>query len=113
MEANHTPGPWEAIPWECRAATTIVHKQSGRVIAECSGLGRMSDDCLDDARLIAAAPDMLRALEKSLQAMYERDLANDLDEGNRRSPEKIEDDGDWSEEVYAIRAAIAKATNAA
>lgn len=64
MSAQHTPGPWEAVEWKCHAATSVVVERDGQVvqIAECSGFGRMSDECLADARLIAAAPDLLNAL---------------------------------------------------
>lgn len=64
MSAQHTPGPWKAIPWQCHAATSVVVERDGTVIqvAECSGFGRMSDESIADARLIAAAPDLLLAL---------------------------------------------------
>ena len=59
MSAQHTPGPWEAIEWKCRAATSVVVVRDGQMvqIAECSGFGRMSDECIADASLIAAAPE--------------------------------------------------------
>lgn len=57
---NRTPGPWRAIEWRCHAATTVVIDDSTtatgkRVIAEC-------ETTEGDARLIAAAPDLLEAL---------------------------------------------------
>lgn len=71
MKALHTPGPWHAIEFNVHAATTIVsnlHDPSQRtVIAECAEQGRYSNDCLADARLIAAAPELLVALRAMLE----------------------------------------------
>lgn len=61
---RHTPGIWEAVRWNCGAATTI--KAGDIVVAECSGFGRYADESLADARLIAAAPELLRALIRLL-----------------------------------------------
>jgi hypothetical protein len=62
--SNHTPGPWEAIEWSCHAPTTVVTEHLGHriLIAECSGGGRSAAESIDDARLIAAAPELLEAL---------------------------------------------------
>jgi len=61
-----TPGPWEAIKWECASETTVVarHADGVIVIAECSGHGRYASESVGDARLIAAAPELLEALEE-------------------------------------------------
>jgi hypothetical protein len=67
MSTSHTPGPWEATIWECHALTTIRAKN--RIIAECAGNGRYAKDCEADARLIAAAPDLLAALQDALEAL--------------------------------------------
>lgn len=64
----HTPGPWQAVEWSCHAATTI--KAGDIVIAECSGAGRYINESLADARLIAAAPDLL-AFAQSLVDAWE------------------------------------------
>lgn len=62
--ATFTPGPWRSVAWNNHAATTIVADNGPIrvVIAECSGNGQYCDDRLADAQLIAAAPDLLRAL---------------------------------------------------
>ncbi|WP_434513806.1 hypothetical protein AB6Q56_14590 [Dechloromonas sp. ARDL1] len=55
MDTKHTPGPWEAI-------SNVVHgpmKDGGYLIAECpANIGNR----IEDARLIAAAPELLDAL---------------------------------------------------
>ena len=86
---NHTQGPWQAVKWTCHAATTI--KAGDVVVAECSGFGRYADESLADARLIAAAPDLLAAL----QEIVKNDPYNQSSSG------------------IIARAAIAKATGAA
>lgn len=63
--AHHTPGPWQALNWVCHAATTI--KAGDIVVAECSGFGRYADESLADARLIASAPELLRACVQMLE----------------------------------------------
>jgi hypothetical protein len=62
----YTPGPWKAIEWTCHAPTTVV-TDIGLVVAECTGHGRDASESLGDARLIAAAPELLEALEKMMQ----------------------------------------------
>jgi len=51
--SKHTPGPWKAIIWENVA--NVVFAENG------IGVARVIDD--DDTHLIAAAPQMLEALE--------------------------------------------------
>ena len=77
-EFTPTPGPWKAIKWSCHAATTVVaDRPDGKplVICECSGHGRAADECLDDARLIAAVPRMLAVLRKLCVPISINDLA--------------------------------------
>lgn len=64
-ENKHTPGPWRAIEWSSHVPTTVARIENGKttVIAECSGNGRHSDESIGDAALIAAAPELLSALE--------------------------------------------------
>jgi len=58
MEAKHTPGPWEAVSNLVRTARTPTG--GGFLVAECpASIGSR----LEDARLIAAAPELLEALQ--------------------------------------------------
>jgi len=53
---THTPGPWKYVPWHIEEDAAAVRAPEGWLICQTS-----SDD---DARLIAAAPDMLEALKE-------------------------------------------------
>ena len=70
----HTPAPWAAIKWSCHAKTTVVVDDptvvtGKRVVAEA--------DSEEDARLIAAAPELLAVvaeLEESSAYWSEYDV---------------------------------------
>lgn len=51
----HTPGPWEYVPWHIAEGNSQVRAPEGWLICEAS-----SDS---NARLIAAAPDLLEVLK--------------------------------------------------
>jgi hypothetical protein len=61
--SKHTPGPWEVGGY---GGVVIPVNRNGSII--CSMHGRDStyqgDNCKDNARLIAAAPDLLEALKE-------------------------------------------------
>jgi hypothetical protein len=84
---THTPGPWHATP----GCSVIGPAPAGHMIADV----RFSLRADEDARLIAAAPDMLRALGDTVLALQKLGL-----------------DG-WSDTPYLMKVcseAIAKAT---
>jgi hypothetical protein len=97
MTAKHTPGPWKVASFVCHAQTTVM-TEAGEPIAETTGFGRMADDCVADASLISAAPELLAALSAIVASLAEQD-----DEG------MIE----YAEQMIDARAAIAKATGSA
>ena len=73
MSARHTPGPWIAREWRHHSPTTIVREVNGEVvpIADCDGVGSgylMDPETLANARLIAAAPELLEALRALSEA---------------------------------------------
>lgn len=85
--SKHTPGPWQARTG--RANTSVYVEGTQHAVAV---------GCKEpDARLIAAAPDMLEALREMLRQF---EPANDLDDA---TPE-------MDDAVTLTRAAIAKAT---
>ena len=85
--SNHTPGPWEVMIDDAGFIDFYRIDANGETVGEAL-LGEA------DARLIAAAPDLLAALQALVV----------LDDGNRSEL------WCWSEEFEAARAAIAKAT---
>jgi hypothetical protein len=88
MEAKHTPGPWHTVETEPGIdADTDVFVQTPRWAGGKSLVARVTD--ADDAVLIAAAPDLLEALQAIIG--HDAHLLN---------PWRVE----------AARAAIAKAT---
>jgi len=80
MMAKHTPGPWKVI-----SRTSYQDFEPGvaepdydwlQVVRDCEPatlVCDLSDDSVHDAELIAAAPDLLAALEELLRVVYEGD----------------------------------------
>ena len=100
---RHTPGPWElgeyenALGYDCmtggvKAGPVYLdgaqYGQKTCAEIEADQLARM----MADARLIAAAPDLLEALEGILPYLEE----------------DPDDDGDYNERIRTVRTAIAK-----
>ena len=100
---RHTPGPWElgeyenALGYDCMTGGVKVgpvyldgaqYGQKTCAEIEADQLARM----MADARLIAAAPDLLEALEGILPYLEE----------------DPDDDGDYNERIRTVRTAIAK-----
>jgi hypothetical protein len=70
--SGHTPGPWIARNWSCHSPTTVMTENPRtprETVAECSGNGEQfgTDVCVANARLIAAAPDLLAALQMAVR----------------------------------------------
>lgn len=59
METKHTPGPWAASKIETEDRWPIIAENNG-LIAYVTGQNEQGDEA--NARLIAAAPDLLAAL---------------------------------------------------
>jgi hypothetical protein len=93
MSTQHTPGPWQVRP----STNDIVNADHGRlpfaIVAGYTLIGATYENG-EDARLIAAAPDLLEALKKYMTA----GAGNSTDFELQR------------EAFFAARAAIAKAT---
>lgn len=71
--STHTPGPWTVREWTCHAKTTVTVPNASyvtgvQVIADC--------ESESDARLIAAAPDMLDALRACVGAIRAASLGD-------------------------------------
>jgi len=65
MKTKHTPGPWKQMK---RANATVSNADESRIVAACGGYSSNMDDGkhlyenLANAKLIAAAPEMLETL---------------------------------------------------
>jgi hypothetical protein len=107
---SHTPGPWEAAESYGRGddEQVMIHGAKIGAMRQCIAItcrrSRHEEQyrITADARLIAAAPEMLEALEAA-----HRELLTVLDSINR---EVVHHDGDeFHERLQRIEAAIAKA----
>ena len=107
MEAKHTPGPW-ILGCEIGVDSTRIETESGKVIGairsreitsweQSRPIYSWDDEGFSNARLIAAAPELLSALVEIVKSLADQD-----DEG------MIE----HAEQMINARASIAKATGA-
>lgn len=98
--SSHTPGPWNAVKSQPRIYWIDAHEQPcayGHIATVFEG-GKDPDENAANARLIAAAPDLLAALEDMLSGWrYIRETHGDLYGVG------------WDRAENAARAAIAKA----
>jgi hypothetical protein len=106
---KHTPGPWQLLPRTEDLPAYVCKDANDKLNTEIAVIYRATDDCDANARLIAAAPELLAALEK---------FANlDTADLGRMSINAWRDDFIRSAPEYIgycreARAAIAKATGA-
>lgn len=98
MNAKHTPGPWRIAPPGVYTSGVNIDAFAGGYVALIGG--GVSDPVMADARLIAAAPDLLEALE-TLLASFDSEIHNEYD-GTSWLAERLA-------EADHARAAIAKA----
>lgn len=59
--SKHTPGPWEAKLNPYNDNASEVYARNGCLVVAVCGTG---DEAMENARLIAAAPDLLEALHE-------------------------------------------------
>lgn len=83
-ERSHTPGPWEVVEFnpEFREGYSVDSAGGQAVVGTCCGAGIYR---LEDARLIAAAPDLLAACKTLVTCILA--LNNDDAETRRDFPE--------------------------
>lgn len=102
MNTKHTPGPWEVWNWEADPRHVCVGPQAGGLcvadVVACNAHGIFTAETeargMADARLIAAAPDLLDALQTASMALIGYTHRNEIIENA----------------LNAARAAIVKAT---
>lgn len=104
MSTTHTPGPWYADKIQDRTAYNIFmpgYGSAGASVQHCSNAtGCMGPEVEYNARLIAAAPDMLAALQTAHMAVCNWIPTN---AGSRLAKDRA---------LAEIDAAIARATGA-
>jgi hypothetical protein len=77
QNAQHTPGPWTVSDWNQAPSTAVIGSDASCIARTFSPLAGTIKDAQANARLIAAAPDLLAALEAHRQvidSMYEDGL---------------------------------------
>lgn len=68
--ATHTPGPWHYSPDVSINGTKLVYAPDGYLVADAGRIPRRTEsETLYNARLIAAAPELLEALELCIANM--------------------------------------------
>lgn len=102
--AKHTPGPWTMDDHQAGDCYAYVIPGSGSILGTICRVDISWDSygqSIADARLIAAAPDLLEALQALFANMLAQDLANEA---------KRPTEGEFIACMAAANAAIAKAT---
>ena len=78
--SGHTPGPWEVEEDDFYESSYIRQKAATRrlpgVVVECRICENVDND--DDARLIAAAPELLEACQALMDATNEDGMTNSM-----------------------------------
>lgn len=82
MNKNHTPGPWE------NSATYVVGTMG--LIADCYMPYRPTQENEANAKLIAAAPELLAALKELLIHSLEHDLHGPITDKAKAAIKKAE-----------------------
>lgn len=77
MKTSHTPGPWQITGGDgrsegyVRSLRRMPGAAHGIAVARINSTGLPVDEVAANARLIAAAPDLLRSLKATLDAFKE------------------------------------------
>ena len=66
--SKHTPGPWRAVPNAPGISDTVI--DSGRMVVADVISRKSTDELRANARLIAAAPELLEALQTCMAALH-------------------------------------------
>lgn len=100
MNTKHTPGPWKAEGWK----GIVVNDSNGHTLALAPGCSYSIEEMAANARLIAAAPDLLEALQNVIASTaLPSAWSDDISEAQWQR-QRLDECRDFA------RAAIAKAT---
>lgn len=101
--SKHTPGPWRVDDYG-----TSVRKADGALIADAFSAGAEDPDRHEvrrsNARLIAAAPDLLAAARRATSLLWE--IASEVEDGVRRLNEDSPEGELWLQLTDAIAKAL-------
>lgn len=75
-QTKHTEGPWH-IGVRQPASDKFIYGPKGEEVADCDRLTNFPDENLGNARLIAAAPELLEACKYALECLEE--LQSEID----------------------------------
>jgi hypothetical protein len=109
MESKHTPGPWVRGTTSGGALGVWQAGSPADSPEICIVASSPSERDWNNARLLAAAPDLLDALRALLAWSEDAEVKIDGEWGSGRTLGDIAADGDLSDEIANARAAIAKA----
>jgi len=87
---SHTPGPWSYYGHSAYTEGEIIHEHSGYLLASLAWCSDSLEETFGNGTLMAAAPEMLEALETAYELL---------------------ESCEYAEAMLFIKAAIAKAKN--
>ncbi len=87
-QATHTPGPWAALMQD---PPTIADRRGCRVATSCALPGQWAEEQQANARLIAAAPDLLAALRAIAGMKCDGDLWHGNEDGENVTNDETHD----------------------
>jgi len=65
---KHTPGPWKTVRPESQYSNSVrVFTERSQYLATVGGSDQLLDEIIANARLIAAAPELLEALQEVIE----------------------------------------------
>lgn len=75
MEAKHTPGPWFAVENPYSVDVKVGHESYSQTVGNCQENEYIDpevtrDVCIANAKLMAAAPELLAALQECVKLPY-------------------------------------------
>ena len=90
METKHTPGPWETIDGHEIWPTTGKNANCSFCFLPTNSTFYPNSEIKANAKLIAAAPELLDNLKRIVERIEENDLQNTMPSAYKRAKEAIQ-----------------------